>query len=332
MRSAIATASALSSSARPHVPSSRRGPGEAREQPHPDRAVSFGKRSERLVQQRDDLRVGSGAHPHEAPAVADRGPRELLGVVAMLRARSAASRNVAFATSVSPARLCASPSARSSSIRSVSSGAPRQRRGAPCAKRRAPSSYASCCTARSPASRAYVTARSTGPTGRLAQQCLASSASRGPRSRPRSTSSVRPASSWRRRRRNDGISWYSASDITACREAQVTRTARAVDDDGDRRRLVEGGRRHRRRRPRARSSTSSGKSRPSTDASSSTRWQRFGQLAQPPQHGLTHVARDEQAIRLEGLVEPSFGREQPRGLTDIERIAVCQLADLRDQP
>ena len=58
---------------RPHVPIVATCSGEAREQPHPERAVPFGKCGERLVEQRDDLRVGSGAHPHEAPAVAERG-------------------------------------------------------------------------------------------------------------------------------------------------------------------------------------------------------------------------------------------------------------------
>ena len=114
-----------------HVPVVATGPGEAREQPHPQRAVALGESGERLVQQRDDPRVGSGAHPHEAPAVADRCPRRSCSVSRDWRARSAASRNVAFATVGVAARLCASPSDRSSSIRSASSGAPRQRAAAP---------------------------------------------------------------------------------------------------------------------------------------------------------------------------------------------------------
>ena len=115
------------------------------------------------------------------------------------------------------------------------------------------------------------------------------------------------------------------------REAKMARPVRAVDDDGDGRSLVEGGRdvdvvapecfEHVEREVPAEHRCKL------EDALAG-----FGQLAQPPEHGLTYVARDEQAIGVEGVVEPSFGREQPRGLPDIEGIAVCQLADLRDQP
>ena len=123
-------------------------------------------------------------------------------------------------------------------MRSASSGAPVNACSA-IAKSRAPSSNASCCTARSPASRAYLTARSTGPTGRLAQQCLASSASRGPRSRSRkhleraSGLVVEAASP----QRGDLLVQRLGHDGMA--EAQMARAAGAVDDDRDRRRFVE---------------------------------------------------------------------------------------------
>ncbi len=80
IRSAIATASALSSSRGRMSQSSRRAPASRARTPHPQRAVSWRERRKRLVQQRDDLRVGAGAHPHEPTAVADRRTRELLGV------------------------------------------------------------------------------------------------------------------------------------------------------------------------------------------------------------------------------------------------------------
>ena len=78
--------------------------------------------------------------------------------------------------------------------------------------------------------------------------------------------------------------------------------------------------------PASTASTSSGKSRPSTDASSSTRWHRSDSWREPSQHGLAHVAGDQQSVGIDRVVEPPFGREQPGGLTHVQRIAVGHLA------
>ena len=107
MRSAIATASALSSSRGCMSQSSRRAPARRASSRtlsalSPRGAPQVASCSSGMI-----LVSDAGSHPHEAPAVADRGPRELARRRACWRARSAASRNVAFATvGVAGATLC----------------------------------------------------------------------------------------------------------------------------------------------------------------------------------------------------------------------------------
>ena len=153
----MATASALNPSRPARSDSSRRPRTRPREQPDPQLAVGLGHSSlERFAQQRDDLRVGAGPEPHEATAVAERGAGELLRVVPT-GGRGPPRRG----TSPSPSRSHPPWPARHrerGAARPVRDG--RQRPPAPVracsaiASSRAPSSYASCWTARSPASRA----------------------------------------------------------------------------------------------------------------------------------------------------------------------------------
>ncbi len=52
----------------------------------------------------------------------------------------------------------------------------------------------------------------------------------------------------------------------------------------------------------------------------------IGQLREPSQHGLANVVGDQQSVGIDRVVQPPFGREQPGGLTHVQRIAVGHLA------
>ncbi len=272
----------------------------------------------------------AGTHPHESPAVADRCTGEVLRVARLAREVGRFEERGLRDVGVAAPALRVTEREEQLGAFGVVRVRPSEAWSA-IAKSRAPSSNASCCTARSPASRAYLTARSTGPTGRLAQQCRASSASRGPRSPSaqhleRASGFVVEAASPQRR---DLLVQRLGHDCVP--EAQMTCSPRAVHDHRDRRRFVERGD-DIDVVPRERVQDVEREVAPEHRRELEHALALVRQLAQSTQHRLAHVARDEQPIRLGRVVEPSFGREEPRGFADVQRVAIGELADPRGQP
>ena len=281
------------------------------------------------MQQRDDPRVGPGPHPHESPAVPDRGTGELLGVVRLAREVGRLQKRD-FAASVSPARLWRVT-------------AREQQVGALDVVR---------CTARSLKRHREETSaflerellhRSLAGEPRVPHRAIDRTDGKARAAVPRELGESRPeVAAAQHLERATGFIVETPSpqggDLLVERfghdgmaEPEMPRSSGAVDDDRDRRRFVE-------RRGDIDIVTRQGVQDVEREVAAEHRRElehvlaRVRELAEATQHGLSHVAWDRQSIRLGCVVEMSFGREEARHFTRVQRIAFGQLADACNQP
>ncbi len=314
---------------RPHVPVVAPRPGKPREESHPQRAVSSGEGSERLLQQGDDLRVGAGAHPHEPSAVADRGACELLHAARLPREIGGLEEGRLRDVGVAAATLGIPQGQEQLGPLGVI-GRSRQRVEGHLEETsallvRELLHRALACEPRVGHRTIDGADREAGTAmPRELGETLTEIASTEHLERAAGLV-MQPAAS---QRRDLLVQGFGHDRVP---EAQMACSPGAVHDDRRSRGFVERGRDVHavagERGEHIEREVAPEHRRELEHAVTLVR-----QLAEATQHRLADITRDEQPIRLSRLVETPLGREQPCGLADIQRVAVGELADPRSQP